>query len=832
MAEAYLYHGSVDDDVLRAYAWTMLDIAKREKQNGNTEKALRIANNLAGLEIEVYDDFAETLVASINKFKNSLDPYYEIIQQAKELSKNGENDRALEILSTLSCEGHLTSTFHEDYGWVIYRYLKEHISTLDSVQVRTKLRDYIMLENSRPSLLHSQILNFALNYSKIDAQFKFMSFLRMWGAENIRSEDFKDSVGSDGKTIPSLMYRVARVVVDYSKEDIKEFIELLPHGKDNFSQMLQEQSFWNLYHLSENGISENLWIAFDKYLDYFTDFPSSSWNSKVLSLAERCMSDSESHRFYSFFKRWNPDKLMEKDWIEEKGENGEVYKPLALKVLKRVRECIQTNLNIDPNDIQWLLDVYGKAIQKFPDDDWLLRSKALLYKKINLAEEAKSIYKQLVLSLSDKYYIWQEYAECLNENNLKIALLCKALSLEKNEDYLGKIRLELANCLIAAERKNEAAYELDIYNRHYAKRGWHIDPKAEVLLAQCAGIDVVDNNEALYAQNINVAENMAYEDIPYADLVFIDRWKNDKGKTKMSFVDGKNVRVVVDAEKFPILSNAHPGQIWKIRLHVEESEKIIQSKYPWQASKKEITLKYTPLMIDTANLNDWSILPFDYGYVEYVNKERKVYHIYSTDSAFIPTHYETQEFKDGDFVRFRKYSKIIKDEEKIFICEVVKCKASEAYSKFKSRVVAVDDMNISKQLFHYVAGPKLLDGIIHFDQTDLRPSVGDCIKIYYFMRQKEDKNDPDKKRKIREIIKAEASDEINQTLVKEIEGDLSLKYKDYSEDCERPDFAFIGDYYVHRSILERYNITTDKRVKAKAVYTGNGKWKVFEITEF
>ena len=80
-----------------------------------------------------------------------------------------------------------------------------------------------------------------------------------------------------------------------------------------------------------------------------------------------------------------------------------------------------------------------------------------------------------------------------------------------------------------------------------------------------------------------------------------------------------------------------------------------------------------------------------------------------------------------------------------------------------------------------------------------------------------------------EVLKVEATDEINSNLVKDIEGTLELKYRGRYDDGN-PDFAFIGDYYVHKTILDKYNIFSDCHVKAKAIYTGDSKWKVYEIS--
>ena len=51
-------------------------------------------------------------------------------------------------------------------------------------------------------------------------------------------------------------------------------------------------------------------------------------------------------------------------------------------------------------------------------------------------------------------------------------------------------------------------------------------------------------------------------------------------------------------------------------------------------------------------------------------------------------------------------------------------------------------------------------------------------------------------------------------------------YGDYDEE---PDFAFIKDFYVRRSLLKKYNITHDCDVTAKVVLGGDDKWKVYDL---
>ena len=805
LAENSLQQDDTDADVWKAYAWTLIDICKREQHNGNIEEARKISDLLSRIYIDTkYDEFTETLVRKIQALKLSVNPFYARIQEAKELRQNGNNDKSWEIFTQLSADGNLPEEAHESYGWTIYRYLRDHITQLDSAQARTQLKNYINLHNERPSMLHSQILNFALNYSRQDSNFRLVSFLRLWDPSNLRPDDFNDSRGSEGKTIPSLMSLIARAIIDYPINEIREFITLVSYMKDDFIEMLQNHFFWKLYHSTEKGVSSVTWDLFDQYIELSKDTPASPSHSKVLGLAERIMKENNVWRFYDFFRRWNPERLRTVDWQEEKGENGESYKPLAVKSLKRVKEALEHLSDEQIGDLQWLINLYERAIEMIPDDDWNIRSKALLHLRAGQQAEAKDIYKELCRKMGERYYIWSEFAGCCEDVDVKIALLCKALSLEKNEDFIGKTRLELARQLIKSKRYGNAAAELTKYKKHYVEMGWRIGPEIDVLLEQCASATPVsDNSTALYAENISVAEEYAYADIPFTEVTLVDKWKNENSKTMMVFVDGKTIEFVVDKKRFPILKNSHMGQVLKFRLYQDKTTRTIPGDYSWQPPKKETIIKYIPLTATLSETEDWANLPIQYGYVQYVNTEKRVYHIYLTDSTLVYEHYKQQKLKTGDFVKLRQYNKRVKEETKTFYCCIHKCVDDEAIDKFKCGIGAVDDVNSQRQLFHFVLGHNLGSGIIHYNQTDLRPSVGDCIKIHYFVRDVKDKKSPNNQKKVVEVLRSEASNEINNDLIRNISGYLQLNYRDWNEDGDL-DFAFIGDYYVHRSILKKY----------------------------
>ena len=135
-------------------------------------------------------------------------------------------------------------------------------------------------------------------------------------------------------------------------------------------------------------------------------------------------------------------------------------------------------------------------------------------------------------------------------------------------------------------------------------------------------------------------------------------------------------------------------------------------------------------------------------------------------------------------------------------------------------------MNEQKQLFHFIISPKL-QGIVKFTETNLRPKEGDFIKLTFAT-----KIDKDKKSRVK-ILSIELTEGVNPNLRKDITGLLEVKYKGDYEEEDLPDFAFIGDYYVPKYLLEKHSITEDCKVNARVIY-GEDKmlrprWKVIKI---
>ena len=699
------------------------------------------------------------------------------------------------------------------------------------------------LKNERPSMLHSMILNFALHYSKDHPDFNLYNFFKLWNPSNLGSED-KEKQHFNEKEIPSLISRIFR---EFNDKDLSIDIDYLIENinintwNSHFTStqqvlnLLREPFFWKLFNAHKENKHSELWSIFNNYNQTFSKYEKSKWHSEILSIAERFMQETEEWRFLDFFKIWNPENLLDEDWKEIK-KDDKVYKPLAIKCLKKAFEIIKTQ-NKEFSE-SWLLPIYSKAVKLYPEDEWLLRENALLLIKDNELESAINIYRKLVLDLGDKSYIWNEFSSCFkNKDDLKIGMLSKALQLEKNEDFLGDIHLELATTLFDNGLIENCNVELNSYKIHRELKGWRLSESFIKISDKTKNQNTnLKDNKSLYEKYIFIAEQYAYEEIDWTELILVDKWKNNEGKERIAFTNGKTIDFSIGSRCFSLLKQSSLGNVYKFKLHKQEIKKEVEAKFA-RIGKTIITeYKYIPLIIEKSEKSDWSILDDIHATIDYINTEKNIIHAISSNNKEVFFSKGKIQLQIGDFIKAKYFTKKVKDEIRIELKDIAKIDKENAVVHFPRIIAVIDGINKEKNLFHYVGSPTV-QGIIKFTETNIIPEEGKFLEIYFAS-----KVDKKYQKTIFKAIQIDETEEINPTLIKSINGKLELKYKiggstidyfDLDEDETGdtfPDFGFVGDFYVPKNVLSENKITTNCNITATAIFSGD-KWKIIKLNK-
>ncbi len=807
-----------------ALAWPLIDLCKAALTQNNLTEAQKYFNQLVAINFTSIDDIITSQIAFL---RPKIDINYSKIQEAENLSKNGNHKLALSNMKAMFSNNQLLEIHHEPYGWLIYRYIKAEEKNASIKELKSLMMDYINLSNERPSMLHSTILNFALSFSKDHSDFNLYNFFLLWDPSKLRREDTMES-HNNGTTYPSLISRVLREFIDKKTQiDSKILFEKIPFiSPVKIVELLREPYYWKLYSADNENRKADLWKIFEEYNSLFQNQNGSEIHSKILNSALFSMKENEEWRFLNFFENWNPDNFIESDWKEVK-KDDKIYPPMAIKAIKKAFDLIKVGTAY--NNLDKIVNAYKIGVTKFPKDIWLKREYGTLLARNNETEEAIKIYKNLVLEIVDQAYVWHEFAILflVEEVDLSIGMLSKAIKLQKDENFLGSTRLDLAEKLIKKNKLEEALVELNKYQEYRTANNKNVSDKFNELAVFTKDIQThKKDNLELYNEFIIVAENFAYQDISWTELVFVEKWKNDKNKEKLSFTDGNNLSLSINANRFPILKNIQVGNVVKFKLH----NKLVEDKIKLHHFKQE----YYPLLVEISDKDKWSCLEDIIAVVDYINVEKKIVHAISSDNKEVFFPMENLSLIKGDFISAKKLQKKVREEIRIDLKNITKVNKEDVLNNFISHLAVIDSVNSEKQLFHYVVNNRI-HGIIRFEETELRPIEGEFIQLKLVHKLDKKLN-----KLMFKAIEIKQTEETTTTLRKDISGLLKLKFKQYGSTIDwddldwedennlTPSFGFIGDYYVSKELIDSGSIYTNCDVDAKVVFNGE-KWKVYEL---
>ena len=114
-----------------------------------------------------------------------------------------------------------------------------------------------------------------------------------------------------------------------------------------------------------------------------------------------------------------------------------------------------------------------KAIEKYPEDDQFPRYLAKADLSWGNRDLALQEYRKLLIK-NNKFYLWKELSLITDNRELKYSALCKAISSEPKDEFLGEVHLLLANLLIEDKEFGRALNEFNQNASTYARNSWSL----------------------------------------------------------------------------------------------------------------------------------------------------------------------------------------------------------------------------------------------------------------------------------------------------------------------------------------------------------------------
>jgi len=235
--------------------------------------------------------------------------------------------------------------------------------------------------------------------------------------------------------------------------------------------------------------------------------------------------------YLSFANWWNFDNFHSQDCLTEeyKGKTimslvEKAYIAYSKKILEGEKEFVETELGplsrgkvIKQDQINDFLPKLDMLIGNHPEYQYPPYYQAKLLLAIGEKESVLKSFIPFAKKKKSDFWVWELMADVFPEDDeRKIACLCKALSLKTPEDFLIKTREKLAYLLIAKGFNNEAKTEITKVFLVRKEKGWKFPEglQAQLNNPNIKSAEAYIDNAVFYKKYIKTAEEILYHDVP------------------------------------------------------------------------------------------------------------------------------------------------------------------------------------------------------------------------------------------------------------------------------------------------------------------------------
>ena len=254
---------------------------------------------------------------------------------------------------------------------------------------------------------------------------------------------------------------------------------LVPHFEaKEIPVFFEEPCGWTIYRYLKNYESKlssrDIRKALAFYLTFASCKPTTLHSCIMMQAANLEKKHENDFRFIEFCLMWKLESLRDEDFIPGKGttENGKSieFQSLAENVATRLYKELKSRHTEE--FIKELLPFFMTIREKCPRNRFIeMYIAQLLYWQGN-TEKAIEEYK-IILRTTPEWFIWKHLGDICEDKEVRVSLYCKAMTMMGKEDYIGELRLALANMLLESN-KEQAAYEIEQYMKTYKANNWKI----------------------------------------------------------------------------------------------------------------------------------------------------------------------------------------------------------------------------------------------------------------------------------------------------------------------------------------------------------------------
>lgn len=410
-------------------------------------------------------------------------------------------------------------------------------------------------------------------------------------------------------------------------------------------QETQTSFGWELYrHAKELMAGENVNPGAVKrnlsdYLKLDLDKPS-LLHTCVLQLAAK-LAGQDKLSMLAFSRQWNFKYLRPEDFERYRAEDGKEYPSLAEKVIQHAGKEAAASEHAEEQ--AYMLPFIDLAIERFPDNVFLKLNKAKVLLALGRHHEALAFGIAVTKAKSNDYWAWGLLGEIVSQRDPDASLgcYCKALTCPAEDKFTGKIRLEVARCMLEANDYAGAKHEVEAIVRAKEQEGYKIPDAVTSIAAQdwFAGVQAKASNRDYYRLHAKAAEALLFNDLPWIDAclgeTFVVPGRENKPKRKVFLKTGSIPSEVSIAESKVARMSLAAGDAVRVKGEFDENQ------------------RFNLFVLERrAGAIAWDIAPEILGVVNQVNEDKQVirYIVSREINGEIPMSVLPCAFAEGDAI--------------------------------------------------------------------------------------------------------------------------------------------------------------------------------------
>ncbi len=230
-------------------------------------------------------------------------------------------------------------------------------------------------------------------------------------------------------------------------------------------------------------------------------------------------------RFTEFMDWFGFDNFLPEDYkpIPLK-EPGQSLKPLAQRVHTAYYRCLEADIDAGRPDearIEGFIKRLRSLNDKHPEYEFTLYHLALLLLALGRKQEAIDAIRPFVKRKQSVYWVWSALADAVDDPELRLSCLCRALSCPAQAGYLVKIRFQAAELMHQLGHDANARAEIRLLADAYTRNGWPIPQRVRNMVAQpwYQQAQAPDSNNAFYKAHLAESEQLLFLDSPEVPII-------------------------------------------------------------------------------------------------------------------------------------------------------------------------------------------------------------------------------------------------------------------------------------------------------------------------